>query len=290
MRALLATLIALAFPAAAAAAVPPATLTKVDVPGTTAFAATPDDLSAYGYVEEEYYVTGTANRYRIVDPLRDAQLVDGGHLYKTRIIVRRPPIRRSSTGRWRRVVQRHARPGHRLQLGDLARIPDAQWLRLRQRVRPARRRRPPQGLEPRSIRRPRGHGANTNRRTRSTRRRRPVVGHLLQAVQALRAVTPWPGWRSSMSSPRASPRAAGRLTQYYNSIDPLHRVVDGMVFYDPATTRGAPTADDQAIPSGPSPAARPRAVPDSANRRPLGGRGDVASEPGHAVRRRDDVP
>jgi hypothetical protein len=28
-------------------------------------------------------------------------------------------------------------------------------------------------------------------------------------------------------------QAGRRLTQYYNSIDPLHRVVDGMVFYDP---------------------------------------------------------
>ena len=54
---------------AAHAAVPPATLTTVAVPGTTALGASPDDLSAYGYVEEEYYVTGTANRYRIVDPL-----------------------------------------------------------------------------------------------------------------------------------------------------------------------------------------------------------------------------
>ncbi|MAY91508.1 MAG: hypothetical protein CME42_01295 [Haliea sp.] len=28
-------------------------------------------------------------------------------------------------------------------------------------------------------------------------------------------------------------QAGRRLTQYYNSIDPLHRLVDGMVFYDP---------------------------------------------------------
>ena len=75
---------------AADAAVPPATFTPVSVPGTTALGASPEDLAAYGYVEEEYYVTGTANRYRIVDPLADAQLVDGGHPYKTRMLVRRP--------------------------------------------------------------------------------------------------------------------------------------------------------------------------------------------------------
>ena len=34
-------------------------------------------------------------------------------------------------------------------------------------------------------------------------------------------------------------QSAGRLTTYYNSIDPLHRVIDGIVYYD----RGGPLRD-----------------------------------------------
>lgn len=56
------------------------------------------DLPSRGYVEQEFLVSGTANRYRMeapggqtyASPPADAQLVDGGHAYTTRILVRRP--------------------------------------------------------------------------------------------------------------------------------------------------------------------------------------------------------
>lgn len=48
------------------------------------------DLAALGYSEKEYLVSGTANRYRIKDPLSTAEVVDSGHAYTTRILVRRP--------------------------------------------------------------------------------------------------------------------------------------------------------------------------------------------------------
>jgi Alpha/beta hydrolase domain len=70
--------------------VPAASFTPVNVPGTTALGASPESLRKYGYVEQEYYVSGTANRYRFKDALSDAQLVDGGYPYKTRMLVRRP--------------------------------------------------------------------------------------------------------------------------------------------------------------------------------------------------------
>ena len=61
------------------------------VPATgTAMSATPISLQASGYVEEEYFVHGKANRYRIADPMRDAQLIDVGHPYVTRVLVRHP--------------------------------------------------------------------------------------------------------------------------------------------------------------------------------------------------------
>lgn len=62
------------------------------------FGSTTIDLASRGYVEQEYFVTGTANRYRMADPVGqnftgtpgDAVIVDGGHAYTTRILVRRP--------------------------------------------------------------------------------------------------------------------------------------------------------------------------------------------------------
>jgi Alpha/beta hydrolase domain len=48
---------------------PQASFKPVDVPGTTAFSASVLDLKRAHHVEEEFYVTGTANRYRIKNPL-----------------------------------------------------------------------------------------------------------------------------------------------------------------------------------------------------------------------------
>lgn len=55
------------------------------------------DLKSQGYVEEEYFIEGTANRYKAE---RDAisSIVDSGHPYKTRIVVRRPATLNASSG------------------------------------------------------------------------------------------------------------------------------------------------------------------------------------------------
>lgn len=65
--------------------------TAVEAPATgTPMSATAMPLQTSGYVEEEYFIQGQANRYRIPDPMRDAQQIDSGHPYVTRALVRRP--------------------------------------------------------------------------------------------------------------------------------------------------------------------------------------------------------
>jgi len=59
------------------------------------FLATPLDLAARGYVEEEYFISGTACRYLIAaaapgQPSGNAVVRDCGWPYQTRIVVRRP--------------------------------------------------------------------------------------------------------------------------------------------------------------------------------------------------------
>jgi hypothetical protein len=64
-----------------------------DVPGTPThnypFFASNHDLAKQGYVEQEYYFQGTANRYN-TPPLTTGTVIDGNHPYLTRMLVRRP--------------------------------------------------------------------------------------------------------------------------------------------------------------------------------------------------------
>lgn len=48
------------------------------------------ELAAHGYTEQEYFISGTANRYSSPD-LATGEIEDSGHPYKTRFFVRLPP-------------------------------------------------------------------------------------------------------------------------------------------------------------------------------------------------------
>lgn len=78
------------------AQVPDATITgpiAADEPGSgtlnTIYSATGIDLTSNGYVEEEYFIEGRANRYSNPE-MESAEILDSGHRYKSRLIVRRP--------------------------------------------------------------------------------------------------------------------------------------------------------------------------------------------------------
>src|SRR5580765_3075243 len=53
------------------------------------FFAALEDLKARGYVEQEYFVSGTANRYETPEGA-SGRVLDGNHKYRTRLLVRRP--------------------------------------------------------------------------------------------------------------------------------------------------------------------------------------------------------
>jgi hypothetical protein len=53
------------------------------------FFATNHPMAVYNYVEEEFFIEGTANQYDTPN-LATATIVSSGHPYKTRIVVRRP--------------------------------------------------------------------------------------------------------------------------------------------------------------------------------------------------------
>jgi Alpha/beta hydrolase domain len=82
---------------AAVAEVPNPTVTgpvaSTGTAGNTAhdyiFFASNHDLALHGYVEEEFFIQGTANRYN-TPPQTTGTITDSDHPYKTRVVVRRP--------------------------------------------------------------------------------------------------------------------------------------------------------------------------------------------------------
>jgi hypothetical protein len=96
--------------AAAAAAQSTVTVAPPKVTGPVPLTAKPPDpshgypfnptflnLAARGYVEEEFFLEGVANRYE-TPPLQTGRVTDGGHPYKTRVVVRRPVSPRKYNG------------------------------------------------------------------------------------------------------------------------------------------------------------------------------------------------
>ena len=69
--------------------VPEAAVTRITGPGSP-LNSDAQQLGSKNYVEEEFYVEGKGNRYRIRDAMGNAQLIDKDHPYLTRALVRRP--------------------------------------------------------------------------------------------------------------------------------------------------------------------------------------------------------
>ncbi len=220
--------------------VPAAKFEPVVVPGTNAFAASPENLAEKGYAEQEYFVSGEANRYVFSDAMNSATVVDGGFAYKTRMIVRRPVDAAKFNGtvvvEWYNVT--------------LGQDIDFNWATSRdyfmrngyavvsisnQKV----------GVERLKTWNPERYGSLTVSAPDTTPPDPLRTGDVLswdifsQAVKALRepgSVDALAGMKVRQVIATGESQAGRRLTQYYNSLDPLHRVVDGMVLYDPGLT------------------------------------------------------
>src|SRR5436305_43536 len=95
MRICLVFLAAIGLAAAAVPTVPTVTgpIAATAMPGDAAhdypFYAAAVDLAGRGYLEQEFFIQGTANRYD-TPAAATGTVVDVGHPYKTRIVVRRP--------------------------------------------------------------------------------------------------------------------------------------------------------------------------------------------------------
>jgi hypothetical protein len=230
--------------------VPPAAAQPVTVQGKP-FGATNLDLARFGYVEEEYYISGKANRYRIPaanspNPLGTAQVIDGGYPYVSRILVRRPARAKDFNGvvlvEWYNVTVGQdidftfsAMYEHMLREGYAFVAVSAQRV-----------------------------GINTLRTVNSARYSSltaeasnvdPVTGGIIDpggGVNGGGDVLSWDIYGQTAALLRERPsrvlgdlkpktilalgesQSAGRLTTYYNAIQPLHRLYEGFLTYDRA--------------------------------------------------------
>ncbi len=219
---------------------------RLTSPGSKAFsAADPALLRKYGYVEKEYTVTGTACRYRITEPLAVAQVVDCGHPYKTRMLVRQPAKKSHFNGtalvEWTNTSTGHdvdfawaSTHAYQMRKGYAAVSLSAQV----------------QGVKGLQDWNPERYGdldlsasptdpeTGTDDLAGASGAYPEVLSFdvLTQTVQGLRHPGRHDPVRGKVKRVVAigQSQSAGRLTDYYNSIDPLYKAVDGVVFYDAA--------------------------------------------------------
>ena len=225
--------------------VPAARVAPIAVPGTRTFGASPEDLGATGYVEQEYYVSGTANRYAFVDLMRNAAVIDTGYPYKTRMIVRRPadPARFNGTVvvEWFNVTlgqdidfdwatsrsylmrNGYAYVGVSTQRVGVERLKTWSTARYGDLAVAAPETTPKDPLQANDVL----HWDINDALSWD------IFSQTIQALRTPGAVDALPGMKVRQVIATGESQAGRRLTQYYNSIDPLHRLVDGMVLYDP---------------------------------------------------------
>lgn len=196
------------------------------------FATEPQfDLAAAGYVEEEFFVEGTATRYDI-PAMQNAVPLSSGHPYKTRILVRRPAAPNQFNGivlvEWANVTSRYGVDLHWQYSQDyltregyvVVRV-DAQRVGIHE---------PVTGLKAWSPTRYDSLDVTAGGTITDDSLSYDIFSQVIKAFKA-------PSTRQRMLGslePKAvmavgQSQSAGRLTQYYNSVQPVHQVVDGFL-------------------------------------------------------------
>ena len=220
--------------------VPAATLTEVNVPGTSPMSATAVDLKAAGYTAKEFYAEGLANRYTgaNANTFTTATVLDGGNPYRTRVMVRYPkPNKFNGTlaVEWTNVTigvdfefATAEASEYLLREGYAVAIVSAQRVGVER-------------LKTWSPQRYPGLSVDVNKcgvDGTSLCTGDPLSYDIFaQITQALMdnvggTAAPMPGLRVKDAIAIGQSQSAGRLAIYYNTIQPLHNVFDGIAFWD----------------------------------------------------------
>lgn len=234
-------------------AVPAATLTEVNVPGTSPMSATAVDLADAGYTAREFYAEGLANRYTgaAANTFTTATVLDGGHPYRTRVMVRYPkPNKFNGTlaVEWTNVTigvdfefATAEASEYLLREGYAVAIVSAQRVGVER-------------LKTWSPQRYAGLSVDVNKcgvDGTSLCPGDPLSYDIFaQITQALMdnvggKDAPMPGLKVKDAIAIGQSQSAGRLAIYYNTIQPLHNLFGGIAFWD----RSGQLRDDLAVPA-----------------------------------------
>jgi hypothetical protein len=249
--------LALAFFATASIAAVPNPVVTGPIPATVApgdpahdypFFATNVDLASAGYIEEEFFVSGLANRYNTptltttngIDPT--GTIIDGAHPYKTRIIVRRPASADRFNGTvlvewlnvtngydveadWFQSYEHFIRRGYAW-VGVSAQRAGVDFLR---------------GWSARYA----SLDVTQGRTITNDALSYDIYSQVAQAIRSPVGVDPLGGLPRVRVIATGHSQSAGRLTTYFNSIQKLANVYDAFVMHGPIT--GSPTRSDLGV-------------------------------------------
>ena len=227
---------------------PTANFEAVNVPGTTALAASNVDLEKYGYEEQEYYSSGTGCTYDIVpDSLRTAEESECDVPYTTRMIVRKPSdpskfngtlvaeMYNVTTGQdvdfvWAATHDYVMSSGY----AEVS-ITTQQTSATAGGGQPGR-----DGVSALRAWSPERYG-NLNLLTPGDPQTEDAIswdafGQTIRGLREHSSVDPLAGLDVKHVIAAGESQSAGRLSTYYNSIDPIHKVIDGALFYDAASS------------------------------------------------------
>jgi len=192
--------------------------------------ARPLDLASLGYVEEEYFFSGTANVYS-TPPLATGTIVSSGHPYKSRIIIRRPTSPAQFNGtvliEWVNVTSGYNNDAlFRLSQDHLVRAGYAYVGVSAQRVGVQV---PPGGLTAWSPTRYGSLDVTDNGTITDDSLSYDIFSQAAQAIRTPQGVDMLAGLPVRRIIAIGASQSQGRLVTYHNSIHPLANVFDGYV-------------------------------------------------------------
>jgi len=184
------------------------------------------DLADYGYVQEEFFIEGMANRYNTPTG-QTGSIIDSNHPYKTRIVVRRPISPRDFNGtvllEWQNVTAGYDLDAHWISWKHFM-LSGYAWVGVSaQRVGVQQ---PVTGLRDWSPIRYGTLDVTAGGTIMDDSLCYDIFAQAAQAIQCPAGIDPMGGLDVKLVLAIGASQSASRLTIYYNSIHPLHNVVD----------------------------------------------------------------
>jgi hypothetical protein len=185
------------------------------------------DLSDYGYIQEEFFIEGLASNYNTPTGATGS-ILSSGHPYKTRIVVRRPVSPKDFNGtvllEWQNVTAGYDLDAHWISWKHFMRAGYV-WVGVSaQRVGVQQ---PVTGLKDWSPVRYGTLDVTAGGTITDDSLCYDIFSQAAQVVRCPKGIDPMAGLDVKLVLAIGASQSASRLTIYYNSIHPLHNVVDG---------------------------------------------------------------